>query len=62
MWKMKRKTWDAQKMLSDRGDLNLEFPAGLEDLTLEETKSIIGGENIAFWLGRAAGQIAKLFS
>jgi hypothetical protein len=62
MRKMKFKVWDAQKMQSQRNDLTFECPAGLEELTSEETKSIVAGESIAYWLGYAAGKIANLFS
>ena len=62
MRKMRFKIWGAQKMQSHRNELKFEFPAGLEELTSEETKSILGGESISFWLGYAAGKIAQLFS
>jgi len=62
MRKMKFKIWDAQKMQSHRSDLKFEFPAGLEELTSEEIKSIVGGESISFWLGYAAGKITQFFS
>jgi hypothetical protein len=56
------KLWDAQKMHSQRHDLKFEFPAGMEELSKEETKRIVGGESLAYWLGYAAGKIANLFS
>ena len=62
MRKMKFKVWDAQKIQSKRNELNFEFPAGLEELTSEETKSIVGGESLAYWLGYAAGKVAQFFS
>jgi len=43
-------------------NLKTEFPAGLEELTASETKTIVGGESLAFWIGYAAGKIASLFS
>lgn len=62
MRKMKFKLWEAQKMQSKRNDLKLGFPAGLEELTSEETKQIIAGESAAYWLGYVAGKIANFFS
>jgi hypothetical protein len=62
MRKMKFKLWEAQKMQSQRNDLKFEFPAGLEELTSEETKQIIAGESAAYWLGYVAGKIANFFS
>jgi hypothetical protein len=59
---MKFKLWEAQKMQSQRNDLKFEFPAGLEELTSEETKQIIAGESAAYWLGYVAGKIANFFS
>jgi hypothetical protein len=58
MRKMKFKAREAQR----RNDLTFEFPAGLEELTSEETKSIVAGESAAYWLGYIAGKIANLFS
>ena len=43
-------------------DLKVEFPAGLSELTTEETKTIVGGESLAYWIGYAAGKIARFFS
>jgi hypothetical protein len=62
MRKMKFKVWDANKMQSQRNDLKFEFPAGLEELTSEETKSIVAGESMAYWLGYVAGKITNFFS
>ena len=62
MRKMKFKVWDAQKMQSQKDILKLEFPAGLEELTSEETKSIVAGEGLTFWVGYFTGKIANLFS
>ncbi len=62
MRKMKFKGWGAQKMQSQRSDLIFECPAGLEELTSEETNSIVAGESATFWLGYIAGKIANLFS
>jgi hypothetical protein len=62
MRKMKFKLWEARKMQSQRNDLKFEFPAGLEELTSEETKQIIAGESAAYWLGYVAGKIASFFS
>jgi hypothetical protein len=62
MRKMKFKLWDTQKMQTRRDDLKFELPIGLEELTSEETKSIVAGDSIAYWLGYAAGKIAHLFS
>jgi hypothetical protein len=62
MRKMKFKVWDADKMQSQRNDLKFEFPAGLEELTSEETKSIVAGESMAYWLGYVAGKITNFFS
>ena len=62
MRKMKLRLWDAQKKQSQRNDMKFEFPAGLEELSLEETKRIVAGESMAYWLGYAAGKIANLFS
>jgi hypothetical protein len=59
---MRFKVWDIRKMQSQRNDLKFEFPAGLEELTSEETKSIVAGESMAYWLGYAAGKIAQFFS
>jgi hypothetical protein len=62
MRKMKFKVWDANKMQSQRNDLKFEFPAGLEELTSEETKSIVAGESMTYWLGYVAGKITNFFS
>ncbi len=62
MRKMKFKVWDAQKMQSQRNNLTFECPAGLEELTSEEAKSIVAGESAAYWLGYIAGKIANIFS
>lgn len=62
MRKMKFKVWNANKMRSQRNDLKFEFPAGLEELTSEETKSIVAGESMAYWLGYVAGKITNFFS
>jgi hypothetical protein len=62
MRKMKFKVWDANKMQSQRNDLKFEFPSGLEELTSEETKSIVAGESMAYWLGYVAGKITNFFS
>jgi hypothetical protein len=62
MRKMKFKVWDADKMQSQRNELKFEFPAGLEELTSEETKSIVAGESMAYWLGYVAGKITNFFS
>jgi hypothetical protein len=62
MRKMKFKVWDAQKMQSQSSDFKFEFPVGLEELTSEETKSIVAGESLAYWVGYVAGKIANLFS
>ncbi|HET7001459.1 MAG TPA: hypothetical protein VFI33_09125 [Puia sp.] len=62
MKKMKFKLWEGQKMHARRNDMKFEFPAELEELSSEETKRIVAGEGIAFWLGYAAGKIANLFS
>jgi hypothetical protein len=43
-------------------NLKTEFPAGLEELSASESKTIVGGESLAFWIGYAAGKIASLFS
>jgi hypothetical protein len=62
MRKMKFKVWDAHKMKSQKNDQKFEFPAGSEELTPEETKRIVAGESMSYWLGYAAGKIAQLFS
>ncbi|HLA57110.1 MAG TPA: hypothetical protein VK622_00035 [Puia sp.] len=62
MRKLKFKIWDAQKIPSQRNDLKFGLPAGSEELNSEETKIIVGGEGIAFWLGYAAGKITQFFS
>jgi hypothetical protein len=62
MRKMMFKVWDAPKMQTQRNDLTFECPTGLEELTSEETKSIVAGESAAYWLGYIAGKIANLFS
>ena len=49
-------------MQSQRNDLKFEFPAGMEELTSEETNNIVAGESMAFWLGYVAGKISNLFS
>ena len=53
---------DVQKMHSQRNDLTFEFPEGMEELSKEETKRIVAGESLAYWVGYAAGKIANLFS
>jgi hypothetical protein len=62
MRKMNFKVWDVQKIQSQRNDLTFGCPVGLEELTSEETKSIVAGESAAYWLGYIAGKIANLFS
>jgi hypothetical protein len=62
MRKMKFKLWDAQKMQSQRNDLKFVCPAGLEELSSEETKRIVAGESMAYWLGYVAGKIEHFFS
>jgi hypothetical protein len=49
-------------MQSQRNSLTFECPAGLEELTSEEAKSIVAGESAAYWLGYIAGKIANIFS
>ena len=62
MRKMKLKWWDAQKMHGQRNDMKFEFIEGMEELSREEAKRVVGGESLAYWLGYAAGKIANLFS
>ena len=62
MRKMKFKLWEPQKMQSQRNDLKFEFPEGFEELSPEETKRIIAGEGMAYWMGYIAGKIAQFFS
>lgn len=62
MRKMKFKMWGVQKTQSQRNDLKIEFPVGLEELTSDETKNIVAGESMSFWLGYAAGKITQFFS
>jgi hypothetical protein len=62
MRKMKFKVWGFQKMASQRNDLKFEFPAGFEELNSDETKNIVAGESMAYWLGYAAGKIGQFFS
>ena len=62
MKKMKFNVKGAQKIQSQRNDLKFEFPAGLEELTAEETKRIVGGESLAYWLGYSASKIVQFFS
>ena len=49
-------------MPSQRNDLKFEFPAGFEELTLEESNSIVAGESVAYWVGYVAGKVVHLFS
>jgi hypothetical protein len=35
---------------------------GLEELSSEETKNIMAGEGIGYWLGYVGGKITQLFS
>ena len=62
MRKMKFKLWDAPKMQSQRNDLKFECPAGLEELSSEETKRIVAGEGMTYWLGYAVAKIEHFFS
>lgn len=62
MEKMKLRIWRARKMHSLGSDLKFELPVGFEELSSEETKKIIAGEGIGFWLGYVGGKIAQLFS
>jgi|GEM_PF-5144550 len=62
MRKMMFKLWNPQKMQSQRNDPKFGLPAGMEELSKEETKHIVAGESLAYWLGYAAGKIANLFS
>ena len=62
MRKMKFKVPDVRKMQSRRNDLKFEFPAGMVELTVEETNSIVAGESLAYWVGYIAGKISNLFS
>jgi hypothetical protein len=62
MKKMKVKIWGAHRMVSQGVNPEFKLPSGLEELTSEETKGIVAGESIGYWLGYAAGKIAQLFS
>jgi hypothetical protein len=62
MRKMMLKAKGLRKMQFQRNDLKLEFPVGLEELSPEETKSIVAGESAAYWIGYFAGKIANIFS
>ena len=62
MRKRKFREQDVQKKRSQKDELKFNFPEGLEELTIDETKSIVAGESMAYWLGYAAGKIAQLFS
>jgi hypothetical protein len=62
MNKMKFKLRGAQKMQTGGNDLKFEVPDGLEELSKEETKRVVGGESAAYWLGYIAGKIANIFS
>lgn len=62
MKKMKLRIWGAGKMNFTDSDLKFELPMELEELSSEETKKIIAGESIGYWLGYVGGKIAQLFS
>jgi hypothetical protein len=62
MRKLKWSFKSAQKMQAQRIDFKSELPAGFEELSSEETNSIVAGESAAYWLGYVAGKIANLFS
>lgn len=62
MKKMKLRVWGARKMNSTGSDSKFELPMELEELSSEETKNIIAGESISYWLGYVGGKIAQLFS
>ena len=49
-------------MQAQGSGLKFEVPAGFEELSSEETNSIVAGESAAYWLGYVAGKIANLFS
>ena len=59
---MKLRIWGGRKMKSTGIDSKFELPMELEELSSEETKSIIAGESIGYWLGYVGGKIAQLFS
>jgi hypothetical protein len=62
---MRKLTWSfksAQKVQAQRIGLKFEVPSGFEELSSEETNSIVAGESAAYWLGYVAGKIANLFS
>jgi hypothetical protein len=62
MKKVMFKAKGRKKMLSQENHSACEIPAGWEELTSEETKSIVAGESAAYWLGYIAGKIASIFS
>jgi hypothetical protein len=62
MRKMMFKAKGLQEMQSQGNDLKLECPAGLEELTPEETKGIVAGESVAYWVGYIGGKIVHFFS
>jgi hypothetical protein len=62
MKKMKLRIWGTRKIISAGSDSKFELPVELEELSLEETKSIIAGESVSYWLGYVGGKIAQLFS
>lgn len=35
-----------------------EIPQGMYELSVEDTRSIVGGESLMFWIGYAVGKIA----
>jgi hypothetical protein len=62
MRKMMFKPKGQQEMQFQKNNPKLEFPAGWEELTPEETKSIVAGESAAYWIGYFAGKIVSFFS
>lgn len=41
---------------------NIEFLRGLEELSIEETQGIIGGESLWYWVGYAVGYAGNIIS
>jgi hypothetical protein len=42
--------------------MELELHSGMQELTVEETETIMGGESLWFWIGYGIGYVAHAIS
>jgi hypothetical protein len=55
--KMMEKHLLIQKTPAMQKTKNIEWLGGMEELTGEEARTIVGGESLAFWIGYAFGSL-----